>query len=140
MSRIPEGYSHPHTAPQWIPMGNHIMEHRQFCVNIVPPILLKATIVETQKQHVGIRVTQSFGACITTTGVETIVASNIDVVRRGELIRSATKLGNRLSGILAIKNLSRSSTLPTTTTRVIGIPQMVFTNPITITHVNRTTD
>jgi hypothetical protein len=34
--------------------------------------------------------------------------------------------------------LSQSLTLPTTTTRVVGIPWMMFTNPITTIHVNRT--
>jgi hypothetical protein len=51
--------------------------------------------------------------------VETIVALNIDVVRRGIIIGSA---------------------LPIATTGVVDIPQIVFTNPITNTHVNRTID
>ncbi len=34
--------------------------------------------------------------------------------------------------------MNGSSTLPTTTTRVVGIPQMVFTNLIMTTRVNRT--
>jgi len=96
-------------------------------------------IVETYKQHVGVGVTQSLGASITI-GVETIVALNINVVKRGVLIGSATKLGDRSSGILVVRNLNRSLALPTTTTRVVGIPQMVFTNPIIIIHVNRTVD
>jgi hypothetical protein len=75
-----------------------------------------------------------------TIGVETVVAPNIDVVRRGVLIGSATKLGNGSSGISVIRNLSRSLALPTTTTGVVGIPQMVFTNPITTLHVNMTID
>ncbi len=48
-------------------MGNCTMEHHQFRINTTPPKVLEATIVETHKQHVGVRVTQSFGACITTT-------------------------------------------------------------------------
>jgi hypothetical protein len=48
-------------------MGNHILEHRQSCVNTTPLITSKATIVETQKQYVKVGVTQSLGANITTT-------------------------------------------------------------------------
>jgi hypothetical protein len=43
----PKGYSHPHTTPHWIPMGNRKMEHHQSCVNITPPIMLEVIIVET---------------------------------------------------------------------------------------------
>ncbi len=64
---------------------------------------------------------------------------DIDVVRSGILIKFATKLGSGSSGISTRRNLNQSSTLPTTTTRVVGTPQMVFTNPITTNHVNRTT-
>ncbi len=67
--------------------------------------------------------------------METIVAPNIDVVRRGVLIGSITKLG--LGGVSTVRNLNRSSPLPTTNTGVVGIPQMVFTNLIMISHVNR---
>ncbi len=69
--------------------------------------------------------------------METIVAPNINVVKRGVLIGSATKLGSGSGGILAIRNLSQSLTLPTTIIRVIGTPQMVFTNSIMTTHVNK---
>jgi hypothetical protein len=27
MSKEPEGYSHPHTTPRWISMGNHRLKH-----------------------------------------------------------------------------------------------------------------
>jgi hypothetical protein len=64
-----------------------------------------------------------------------VVAPNIDVIRKGVLIGSATKLRSGLGGILAVRNLNQSSTLPISTIRVLGIPQMVFTN-LTITHVN----
>jgi hypothetical protein len=59
--------------------------------------------------------------------------------QKGVLIGFATKLGSGSSGVSTIWNLSRSSTLSTTTIKVVGIPQMVFTNPITTIHVNRTT-
>ncbi len=65
---------------------------------------------------------------------------NIDVVKRGVVIGSATKLGNRLGGVLVLKNLSQSWTLPTSSTGVVGILQMVFTNLITTIHVNMTTN
>jgi hypothetical protein len=52
--------------------------------------------------------------------VEIVVAPSIDVVRREILIRSLTKLGSGLGGVLAVRNLSLA--LPTTTTRVVGIP------------------
>ncbi len=49
-------------------------------------------IVETWKQHVGVRVTQSLGVGITTTRVEMVVALGIDVVRRGVLIGFIAKI------------------------------------------------
>jgi hypothetical protein len=64
----------------------------------------------------------------------------MDVVKRGILIEFIEKLGSGLGGISARKKLNGSSALPTTTTRVVGTPQMVFTNPIMITHVNKTTN
>jgi hypothetical protein len=48
--------------------------------------------------------------------VETIVAPSIDVVRKGILIGSTIKLGNRLGGVLAVRNLNQSLALPTTIT------------------------
>ncbi len=97
-------------------------------------------VVETQKQHVGVGVTRSLGVGITTTRVEMVVAPNINVVKRGILIGFVAKLGNGLGGVLAIRNLSQSLALLETTTRVIGIFQMVFINPIMTIHVNRTID
>ncbi len=46
--------------------------------------------------------------------MEIVVAPNMDVVRRGVIIGPVTKLGSGLGGISARKNLSRNSTLPTT--------------------------
>jgi len=43
----------------------------------------KATIVENQKQHAKVKVTQSLDVSITTIGVETVFAPNINVLRRG---------------------------------------------------------
>jgi hypothetical protein len=64
----------------------------------------------------------------------------MDVVKRGILIAFATKLGNGLCEVLARRKLNGSSTLPIATTRIIETPHMLFTNPIMITHVNRTLD
>jgi len=97
-------------------------------------------VVETRKQHARIGVIQSLGACITTIGVGTVVAPNINVVKREILIAFVAKLGSGLGGVSVIRNLSRSLTLPTTTIGVIRIPQMAFINLITTTHVNMTTN
>jgi hypothetical protein len=61
----------------------------------------------------------------------------MDVVKRGVLIGSIAKLGNGLNGVLTRKKLSGNMTLPITTIGVVGTFQMVFTNPIMTTHVNR---
>ncbi len=94
-------------------------------------------VVETRRQPIRVVITQSH---ITTIGIGTVVMPNIDVVKRGILIGSTTKLGSGSSVVLEGHNLSGSTTLPIATTRVVGTPQMVFTNPIMITHVNRTTN
>jgi hypothetical protein len=57
-------------------------------------------------QHVGVKVIQSLDVGITTTRVETIIAPNIYVVRRGILIGSAAKLGSGLGGVSTKKNLN----------------------------------
>jgi hypothetical protein len=71
--------------------------------------------------------------------VETIIAPNMDVVRKGVIIESATNLGRGLGGLFTRKKLTRSSGLPIANTGVVGTPQKVFTNPIMTTHVNKTT-
>ncbi len=70
------------------------MEHHQYRLNKTPLILLKIVVVETRKQHVRIKVSQSFNVGITTTRVEIVVAPSIDVVRREVLIGFPTKLGS----------------------------------------------
>jgi hypothetical protein len=102
--------------------------------------VLEATIVKTRKQHVGVVVTQSLDVDITTTRVETVVAPTMDVVRKGILIGSTTKLGNGLGGVSARRKLSGSMALSTTTTRVVGTSQMIFTNLMMTIHVNTTID
>ncbi len=87
-------------------MGNHRLEHHRSRVNTTPPIMSKMAIIETHKQHARIGITQSLGVGIITIGVETVVAPNINVVKRGILIISETKLGSGLGGVSTIRNLS----------------------------------
>jgi hypothetical protein len=101
--------------------------------------VLEVSIVKTWRQPTRVVVTQSFDANITTIGVEMVVTPTMDVVRRGILIGSTTKLGSGLGGVLARWKLNGSSALPTTI-GVVGTPQMVFTNLIMTIHVNRTTN
>jgi len=53
-SKEPKGYSHPHTSPQKISMGNHKLKQCQYQVNTTSPIVLEMVVLETQKQHVEI--------------------------------------------------------------------------------------
>ncbi len=69
--------------------------------------------------------------------METIVAPNTNFFRSGVLTKFASNFGRGLGGILVGRNLSKSFRLPTTIVGVIGTPQMVFTNPIMTTHVNK---
>ncbi len=62
------------------------------------------------------------------------------VVKSGVLIRSIAKLGSGSGGVSTRKKLSGSTTLPTTIIEVVATPQMVFTDPIMTTHLNRITD
>ncbi len=121
-------------------MGNHKLEHHWSQVNIVSPIMLEIVVVEILRKHVGVRVIQSLDAGITITWMEMVVTPNMDFVRRGILLEFVVKLGNGSNGILARRNLSWSLTLVVITIEVVWTPQMVFINPIMITHVNRTTD
>jgi len=93
-------------------MGNHKMGHHPTQINTVSPRVLKITITETQRQPTTIKVTQSLNVVITTIGMETIIAPNMDVVRKGVIIESATNLGCGLGGLFTRKNLTRSSKLP----------------------------
>jgi len=40
-------------------MGNHTLKQHQYQINIVPPVVSEATVVETQRQYVGVGVTKS---------------------------------------------------------------------------------
>ncbi len=72
--------------------------------------------------------------------VETIVVPSMDFVKKGVLLGFVTKLSSGLGGVSAGRNLNRSLALLVVIVKVVGRPQMVFTNPITITHVNKTID
>jgi hypothetical protein len=97
-------------------------------------------IVETQRQPIGIEVIQSLNAIITTIRVHMVVAPSTNVARKGVVIEYAINLGCGSNGFSIVRSLNKSSKLPTANTRVVGTPQMVFTNPIMITHVHKTTD
>jgi hypothetical protein len=66
----------------------------------------KAKVAKTRRQHARIRVIQSLDVSITTIGVEMVVAPNIDVVRKGVIIRFVTKLGSGSSGVSARRNMN----------------------------------
>jgi hypothetical protein len=71
--------------------------------------------------------------------VEIVVAPNMNVVRRGVVIKFTTNLGHGSSRFSMGRNLNENSRLPIIITRIVGTPQMVFTSPIMIIHVNKTT-
>jgi hypothetical protein len=84
--------------------------------------VLKVTFVKIRIQLPGIEVIQSPNVINLIARVETIVAPNTNVFRGGILIGFVTYLGSGSSKILARRNLSWSSKLPTTTSRVYGTP------------------
>jgi hypothetical protein len=102
--------------------------------------VLEVVVVEIQRQLARIKVIQSPNAIMTTTGVETIIALSMNVIKGGIVIGSITNLGCGLGGVSVGRNLSRSSRLLATNTRVVGTPHIVFTNPIMTIHVNRIED
>jgi hypothetical protein len=100
----------------------------------------EVVVIKTQRQPTRVVVTQSFDVSIKTIRVEMIITPTMDVVRRGIIIGSTTKLCSGSGGVLERRKLSLSSTLLIATIRVVGTPQMVFTNLIMIIHVTRTAD
>jgi len=102
--------------------------------------VLEVVVVEIQRQLARIKVIQSPNAIMTTTGVETIIALSMNVIKGGIVIGSITNLGCGLGGVSVGRNLSRSSRLLATNTRVVRTPHIVFTNPIMTIHVNRIED
>jgi hypothetical protein len=79
-------------------LGNHKLEHRWIKINTTSPKVSKVVAIETQKQHIGIDVTQSFNVVINTTRVDMVVVPNMNVVKRGVIIKSAINLGCGLGG------------------------------------------
>ncbi len=72
--------------------------------------------------------------------MEMLVVPNVDVIRREIVTGSTAKLGSKLGGVLTRRNLNWSLMLPTYTTGVVGILQMVFTNLILVVHGNKIVD
>jgi hypothetical protein len=68
-----------------------------------------------------------------------VVAPNMNVVRRGVVIKPTTNLGHGSGRFSMGRNLNGSSGLPIVIIGIVGTPQMVFTNPIMTIHVNKTT-
>jgi len=119
-------------------MGNHRMGHCQTQITLASPRVLKVAVVEIWRQCVRLKVIQSFNTVIPTIRVETIVALATNFVKIGVLIGFVTNLGRGSGGVLARRNLSRSSRIPIAITKIVRTPQMVFTNPKMTTHVNMT--
>jgi hypothetical protein len=65
-----------------------------------------------------------------------IIKPNTNIAKRGVVIGSIVNLDHGLGRFLANRSLSRS--LPIANIKVVGTPQMVFTNPIMITHEHKT--
>jgi hypothetical protein len=68
-----------------------------------------------------------------------VVASSVNVARRGIIIGSVVNSSHGLGGLSMRRNLNRSLRPPTMNTKVVGTPQMVFINPIMTIRVHRTT-
>ncbi len=64
---------------------------------------------------------------------------NMNVVRRGVVIRFTTNLDHGLGRFSMGRNFNENSRLPIIIIGIVGTPQMVFTSPIMIIHVNKTT-
>ncbi len=69
-----------------------------------------------------------------------VVVPNTHVAMRGIVIRSVVNLSHGLGGFSMRRNLNKSLGLPAVNIRVVGTPQMVYTNPIMTTHVHKTID
>ncbi len=117
-------------------MGNHKMGHRQTRINSTSPRVLDVAIVEIWRQPTKIEAIQLLNAIIPTIRVEIVVVANTNFVRGGILTKSTTNLGCGSRRVSTRRNLSRDFGLPPTTTKVVGTPQMVFTNLIITICVN----
>jgi hypothetical protein len=74
-------------------MGNHKLEHCQSKINTTSPRVSKAKVAKTWEQLVGIEVTQSFNIIITTIGMHMVVVPNMNVAKRGTIIKFVVNLG-----------------------------------------------
>jgi hypothetical protein len=82
----------------------------------------KVAIVKIWKQLVRIKVTQLFNVVILSTWVEIVVAPNTNFVRGRILIGFVTNLGHGSGGVLAKRNLNRSSRIPVAIIRIVATP------------------
>jgi hypothetical protein len=74
-------------------------------MNITSLIVLEAIIVKNQRQHLGVEVIQSLDVGIIITGVEMVVAPNMDFVKREILLGFTSKLGSGSGGVLVGRSL-----------------------------------
>jgi len=116
-------------------MGHH---HTQ--INLTSQKVSKATVVEIWKQPTKTEVTKSHNVIIITIRVEIVVTLSTNLIKCGILIGSTIILDSGSSGVSTRRNLSRSFALSITTIRVVRTPQIMFTNLIITTHVNKITD
>jgi hypothetical protein len=72
--------------------------------------------------------------------MEIVIVPTTYFVKNGILIGSVVNLGCGLGGVLTRRNLRRSLGILVAIIGVVRTPHMVFTNPIMIIHVNKTTD
>ncbi len=83
-NKTPKVYSHPHFAPQKIPMSNHIMGHRHIRINLNSPRMSEATIAKSQRHPLGTKVTKSH-VIIITIRMEIVVAPSTNAIKGGVL-------------------------------------------------------
>jgi hypothetical protein len=59
-----------------------------------------------------------------------VVTLNVDAVKRGVIIGFATNVGHESCRFSTVRNLNRSLGLPIVNIRIVGTPQIMFTNLI----------
>ncbi len=103
-------------------MGNHKMGHYQTQINLASLRVSEGSVIEIQRQFVGMEVNKSLNVVITTIGVEIVVAPNMNVIKGGILIRYISNLGHGFDEISTGKKLSRSLKILTTTIGIVQTP------------------
>lgn len=82
-------------------------------------VVLKAIVTKIWRQPVGIKFTQSLNVVITIAGMETIVAPNMNIVRKGVIIGSTTNLDSGSGKNLVKRNLNRCLGLLIANNRIV---------------------